>query len=63
MEPTLDDILKASTAAKGHARNLAECFLEHSRALNRYEEEMRQAQEELTLRICPERYGKVEERG
>jgi hypothetical protein len=62
MEPTLLDILKASTAARGHARNLAECFPEHCRALNRFEEEVRQVQEELTLRICPEIYVKAEER-
>lgn len=61
MEPMLDDILKASTAARGHARNLAECFPEHSRALNRFEEEVRQAQNELALRIRPEIYGKVED--
>ena len=56
MEPTLHNILKASTAAKDHAQRLVEYFPEHSSALNRFEEEVRQVQKGLILRIRPERY-------
>jgi hypothetical protein len=63
MEPTLHNILKASTAAREHAQRLVEYFPEHSGALNRFEEKVRQGQKELIPRIRPEIYGKAEEPG
>ena len=63
MEPTLHNILKASTAAREHARRMAECYPKHSSALSRFEEEVKQAQKELTLRIRPEIHGKTEKPG
>jgi hypothetical protein len=57
------NILKASTAARDHARRQVEWYPEHSSALNRFEEEVKQAQKELILRIRPEIDGKAEEPG
>jgi hypothetical protein len=53
MEPTLDNILKASTAARGQARRQVEWYPAHSSALNRFEEEVKQAQKELLMKIRP----------
>ena len=63
MEPTLDNILKCSTAARELARRVVECSLTDRSSLNRFEKEVQQAQNELTLRIRPEIYGKTEEPG
>ena len=63
MEPTLHDILRASTSTRDHARCQVEWYPEHSSALNRFEEELKQAQKELILRIRPEIDGKAEESG
>lgn len=63
MEPTLDNILKCSTAARELARRVVECSPKDRSSLNRFEKEVQQAQNELTLRIRPEIYGKTEEPG
>lgn len=56
MEPTLDNILKASMAARDHARRQIEgCYPEHSSALNRFDEEVKQAENGQILRIRPEK--------
>ena len=56
MEPTLDNILKASMAMRVHARRQNEGYCsEHNSALSRFDEN------ELILRIRSERHGKAEE--
>ncbi len=55
IEPTLlRKILDTVAWARGHALLLAEDFPEHGEALRRFSRELKQAQEELFLRICPE---------
>ena len=64
MDPMLfREILDAIALARAHALRLAEDFPEQGEALRRFSKELKQAQEELFLRIFPGSEARTNESG
>ena len=61
-EPTIENILKFSTAAADDAQRLAECCAINSHALRRFDESIRRTQRELLRTVSRDIHGPSEKR-